>query len=435
MPKTEERQNTKIIQRELFPKIVAHFEKPEITLITGARQTGKTVLLGMFKERLIKEKKIASENIFYFNLDIVKDWEFFQSQTKFIEFLRDRSQKQKIYILVDEAQRVPDCSRFFKGVYDSDLNIKLVLTGSSSLELKTRFQESLAGRKQVFKLFSFSFAEFLRAKDKTLAGLLKRRSTISEISKKQILSLFKEYIIWGGYPRVVLSSTNQEKADVLSDIYSSYIEKDIIGLLEIKNRLGFSGLVKLLAGQVGQLVNISELSNSLNLDRETVERYLKALEETFIISALIPYFKNPRQEIIKQNKIYFNDAGIRNYALDNFSLLSERQDAGLVLENAVFREILLSLFLFQKIRFWRTKQGAEVDFLILRGGKIVPIEVKSNLRKPVISLGLRNFIEKYSPEKAFVVNLSLEQRIKIKKTKVDFIYPFEIQRKIKEKQE
>ncbi|MCK4473728.1 ATP-binding protein [Candidatus Parcubacteria bacterium] len=422
-------EKNKIIQREVFPKIVAHLGKPEITLITGARQTGKTTLLGMLKERLIKEKKVASENIFYFNLDIVKDWEFFQDQTKFIEFLKDRSQEQKIYVLVDEAQRVPNCSRFFKGVYDSDLNVKLVLTGSSSLELKTRFQESLAGRKQVFHLFSFSFTEFLQAKDKILAELLEKKSKISEISKKQILSLFKEYVIWGGYPRVVLSSTNQEKSDVLSDIYSSYIEKDIVGLLEIKNRLKFSDLVKLLAGQIGQLVNISELSNSLNLDRETVERYLKALEETFIISPLIPYFKNPRQEIVKQNKIYFNDTGIRNYALDNFSLLSERQDAGLVLENTVFREILLSLSLFQKIRFWRTKQGAEVDFLILKGEKIVPIEVKSKIRKPVISLGLRSFIEKYVPEKAFIVNLSLEQGVKIKKTKVDFIYPFEIQGK------
>jgi len=432
MPKVEKRQNTKIVKREIFPKITAHLEKPEITLITGARQTGKTVLLGMLKEWLIKEEKVAAQKIFYFNLDIIKDWEFFQSQTRFIEFLEDRSQKQKIYVLVDEAQRVPDCSRFFKGVYDSNLNVKLILTGSSSLELKTRFQESLAGRKQVFHLFSFCFTEFLQAKNKTLAELLEKKSKISEISKKQILSLFREYIIWGGYPRVVLSQTNQEKSDVLADIYSSYVEKDIVGLLEIRNRLGFSRLVKLLAGQTGQLVNITELTNSLNLDRETVERYLKALEETFIISPLIPYFKNPRQEIVKQNKIYFNDTGIRNYALDNFSLISERQDAGLVLENAVFREILVSLSLFQKIRFWRTKQGAEIDFLILKGEKIVPIEVKSNIRKPIISLGLRNFIEKYSPEKAFVVNFLLEQRIKIKKIRINFIYPFGVKKILRE---
>ncbi len=424
-------ENNKLIQREIFQEISAHLGKPEMTLIIGARQTGKTVLLGMLKEWLVKQKKVSDENIFYFNLDIIKDWEFFQSQTKFIEFLEDRSEKRKIYVFVDEAQRVPECSRFFKGVYDSKLNVKLILTGSSSLELKTHFKESLAGRKRVFHLSSFSFTEFLQAKDKTLAEILKKKPKISEISKKQILSLFKEYIIWGGYPRVVLSETIKEKSDILADIYSSYIEKDIVGLLEIKNRLGFSRLTKLLAGQIGQLVNISELTNSLNLDRETIKRYLKALEETFIVSPLIPYFKNPRQEIVKQNKIYFNDTGIRNYALGNFLSLSERQDKGLILENVVFKEISLSLSVFQKIRFWRTKQGAEVDFLILEREKIIPVEVKSNIKKSIIPLGLRSFIEKYSPERAFVVNLLLEKKIKIKKTRVDFIYPFETKKILK----
>ena len=421
MPKIE---NHQIIQRQLFPKIITHVKKPEITLIVGARQVGKTVLLNMLKEWLMSKKKVSPKNILYFNLDIVRDWEFFQNQTNFIEFLKEQSQKEKIYVLVDEAQRVPDCSRFFKGVYDSNLNIKLILTGSSSLELKTRFKESLTGRKQVFHLYSFSFNEFLEAKDKKLVELFKKKNEISEISKKKILELFREYTVWGGYPRVVFAKTWQEKIAILAEIYSSYIEKDIVGLLEIKNRLGFSKLVKLLAGQIGQLVNVNELANSLNLDRETVERYLKALEETFIITPLLPYFKNPRQEIVKQNKIYFNDTGIRNYALENFSSLSERLDAGLLLENALFREILLALDIFQKIRFWRTKQGAEVDFLVLEREKIVPIEVKLNIKKPVISLSLRNFIKKYSPQKALVVNLSKEAKIKINKTNIYFLYPY-----------
>jgi len=421
MPKIE---NHQIIQRQLFPKIITHVKKPEITLIVGARQVGKTVLLNMLKEWLMSKKKVSPKNILYFNLDIVRDWEFFQNQTNFIEFLKEQSQKEKIYVLVDEAQRVPDCSRFFKGVYDSNLNIKLILTGSTSLELKTRFKESLTGRKQVFHLYSFSFNEFLEAKDKKLVELLKKKNEISKISKKKILELFREYTVWGGYPRVVFAKTRQEKIAILAEIYSSYIEKDIVGLLEIKNRLGFSKLVKLLAGQIGQLVNVNELANSLNLDRETVERYLKALEETFIITPLLPYFKNPRQEIVKQNKIYFNDTGIRNYALENFSSLSERLDAGLLLENALFREILLALDIFQKIRFWRTKQGAEVDFLVLEREKIVPIEVKLNIKKPVISLSLRNFIKKYSPQKALVVNLSKEAKIKINKTNIYFLYPY-----------
>lgn len=414
-----------LVQRQIFPKVVGHLDKSEITLITGPRQAGKTVLLRMLQEWLVKEKKVEPRRILSFNLDIAKDWEFFQDQTSFIEFLRERSLKRKIYVFVDEAQRVPNCARFFKGVFDSNLNIKLILTGSASLELKTRLKESLAGRKRVFRLMPFSFAEFLQVRDEELLELLKEPK-ISSLSQKKLLSLFREYTLWGGYPRAVFARDEEEKINILSEIYTSYVEKDIVGFLRVKNRLGFSKLVKLLSGQIGQLINIAELSNSLNLDRLTIERYLKALQETFIVTPLLPYFRNPRQEIIKQNKIYFNDTGVRNYALENFSLLTERQDAGLLFENAVFNEALLKLSPLEKMRFWRTKQGAEVDFLIVSGEMVLPIEAKLSLKKPHISVSLKNFIEKYSPENALVANTSLQGELTYKETRVRFVHPYKI---------
>lgn len=419
--------NKKIVEREIFLEIAKHLKKQEITLITGARQVGKTVLLSQIKKWLIDAGKINSQNIYYFNLDIVKDWEFFQDQSKLIDFIKEQSRKQKIYLLIDEAQKAPDSSRFFKGIYDSNLNAKLVLTGSSSLEIKNKIQESLAGRKKVFNISSFSFAEFLKVKDEKLSEILKNsREKLSEISKQKFISFYKEYAVWGGYPRVVFSDSIQEKIEILADIYSSYIEKDIIGLMEIKNRLGFSNLVKLLAGQTGQLVNINELSSSLNLDRDTIERYIHILKETFIISPLLPYYKNSRQEIIKQNKIYFNDTGIRNYAMEDFSALEDRNDGGSLLENAVFRELRDSLKLFQKIRFWRSKNGVETDFVLIEKDKLMPIEVKLNKKDLDIPSGLRSFIEKYSPEKAFVANLALEGKNKAGETKIEFRYPFNL---------
>ncbi|MCD6094742.1 AAA family ATPase, partial [bacterium] len=150
MPKIEK---NNLIPREIFPQLISHLQEPEISLLVGARQTGKTVLLGMIKEYLLKEKKVSPCNVLYFNLDIIKDWEFFQDQTKFIKFLKERTEKGKVYLLVDEAQRVPECTRFFKGVYDSDLNVKMILSGSASLELKTRLKESMTGRKRIFRLF------------------------------------------------------------------------------------------------------------------------------------------------------------------------------------------------------------------------------------------------------------------------------------------
>jgi len=347
--------------------------------------------------------------------------------------LQERSASEKIFVFIDEAQRAPDSPRFFKGVYDSNLNVKLVLTGSASLELKTKFRESLTGRKRIFHLHSFSFKEFLKAKDPSMLNTLKT-SPPSSLSQKKLLSLMEEYCIWGGYPRVVFSKDSEERVQTLTEIYTSYIEKDIVGFLEIKNRLAFSRLVKLLSAQTGQLINITEPSNSLNLDRGTVERYLKALEETYIITPLHPYFTNPRQEIIKQYKIYFNDTGLRNYALGNFSPFSDRFDKGLLLENTVYRELLLSLGTFQKIRFWKTKAGAEVDFLIIEGEKILPIEVKTTLKKPQISKRLRNFIEKYSPQEAWVINLSISgEKININHTQISFLHPYQISPMLKSK--
>jgi len=418
----------KYIKRQVFDDLVNHLNKPEITLLTGSRQVGKTVLLEQLRDYLVKNKGIFSNSIFYYNLDLIQDWEIFQNQKDFIEFLKESSKKDKIYVFVDEAQKVSEAARFFKGVYDSKLNIKLVLTGSSSLEIKAKFKETLAGRKRIFQISPFTFLEFLKCKDKFLAGKLEKNSDVSKISKNKLIDLYKEYIVYGGYPRVVLANGKIEKINILKEIYSSYVEKDAIGFLEIKNKTAFNRLIKLLAAQIGQLVNVEELATNLGIDRQSVERYIFALEETFIVKKLTPYYTNPRQEIVKAGKIYFLDLGIRNLALENFNNAEDRLDKGAVLENAVFNSLLnLISFGAEKIYFWRTKQKAEVDFVIEKGLAILPIEVKYSFKKENIPVGLANFIKKFNPKKAIIVNLSKDGlKIKNKDTKIDFLYPFKI---------
>ncbi|MFH1392162.1 MAG: ATP-binding protein [bacterium] len=409
----------KIVKRELLDKVARHLEQKEMTIILGPRQVGKTVLLGQLQSWLQKTKKISPELILYYNLDIIKDWEIVQDQTKFIEFLKTRSIKQKIYVFIDEAQTVQNPGKFYKGIYDSNLNIKLVLTGSSALEFASQIKESLAGRKRIFYLYPFSFAEFLSAKNKKLY----------QAHENELKDLFKEYIIWGGYPRVAISTTNDEKQSVLSDIYSSYIEKDIIGFLKIKNKTKFNKLIKLLAGQIGQLINIDELAANTELDRDTVYRYIKALEETYIISILTPYFRNPRQEIIKNPKVYFIDNGMRNYLLDDFKGTEIRQDRESLFENSIFKELFLlkqeQLF---GLHFWRTRQGAEVDFVIERGQKLIPVEAKFDLKSAKSSSGLRSFVKKYKPANGFIINLGLQEITKIEKPDIHFIQPYNLKK-------
>lgn len=419
---------TKYIKRAVFNTIANHLDKPEITLLTGSRQVGKTVLLEQIKDYLIKNKAVSSDLIFYYNLDLIQDWEIFQNQKEFIEFLKERSKKNKIYVFVDEAQKVAEAAKFFKGVYDSKLNVKLILTGSSSLEIKAKFKETLTGRKRIFQISPFTFLEFLKCKDEFIAGKLEKNSEISKIDNNKLIDLYKEYIIFGGYPRVVLSQGKAEKINILKEIYSSYVEKDAVGFLEIKNKMAFNRLIKLLAAQIGQLVNIEELAANLGIDRQSVERYIFALEETFIIKKISPYYTNPRQEIIKAGKIYFLDLGIRNLALENFNDINERSDKGSVLENAVFAELSNLLdFGINKLYFWRTKQKAEVDFVIEKGLNLLPIEVKFFLKKEDINISLNNFIKKFTPQKAIVSNLSISGRnIKKNGAEINFLYPFKM---------
>ena len=421
------------IYREIFPPLTRHLDKPEITLITGSRQVGKTVLVEQLKEWLIEHKRVPDNQILTYNLDVISDWEICQDQTQFIRFLKDRARKKKLYVFIDEAQKAKDAAIFFKGVYDSNLNIKLILTGSSALELKSGLKESLAGRKRVFEIMPFNFREYASAVSKTdiFSEYLKgKKKGLSEIDQRTIKTLFSDYLVFGGYPRVVLSEDNEERKQVLSEIFTSYVEKDIVGFFVIKERLAFSRLVRLLAGQVGQLVNIHELTTNLSLNRLTTERYIGALRDTFIIKILMPYFRNTRQEIIKSNKIYFMDTGIMNFALENFSPFDNRLDRGQLLENAVFNELLfLTCNSLSKLRFWRTKQKTEVDFVIEKEGEVIPVETKLSIKSPKLTAGLRNFIEKYNPDRAYVVNLSISQRsVTHGKTRVYFLYPFELQR-------
>lgn len=422
------------IKREVFDEIATHLEKSEITLITGSRQVGKTVILGQLKDFLTHAKGVRDNQILSYNLDIVQDWENFQSQTNFIKFLKDRSSDQKLYVFIDEAQRVEDAARFFKGVYDSRLNIKLILTGSSSLEIKAKLKESLAGRKMVFQVPPFTFTEFLRCRDEFLQKLLFSEKKINAIDEVKIINLYKEYITYGGYPKVVLSKSAIDKVNTLKEIYSSYVEKDAVGFMDVKNKTAFNRLLKLLAGQIGQLVNIGELAVNLSIDRQTVERYISALEETFILKKITPYFTNSRQEIIKSGKIYFMDLGIRNLVLENFSDIDERADKGAVLENAVFAGLTFILRnSLNKLHFWRTKQGAEVDFVIEKKGALLLVEVKFSVKKKkeTVAVSLRNFIKKFKAAKAIVANLTAGGKIiTVENASVHFVYPFELPREI-----
>ena len=426
---------TKIIKREIFDDLIAHLGKKEATLLVGPRQAGKTTLLLLIKKHLIEEKKIDPENIFYFNLDRFKDLEFFSSQEEVIKFLESREKKGKIYLFIDEAQRIKEAGRFLKGIYDLNFNLKMIVSGSSSLEIKSKIVEPLTGRKRVFHLYSFSFKEFLRAKDPSLIEIAEQEEPLSLYDRNKLQNLLEEFLVFGGYPSVVLEENPKEKEKILEEIYNSYLEKDIISFLAVKKPFVFKKLAGLLAFQVGQLVNLNEISRSLSAERRTIENYIDILKETFVIKNVLPFYRNARKELVKMPKVFFLDNGLRNFAINNLERYPLRQDQGGLLENFVASEIIKSDKLREALYFWRTHHGAEVDFVLRRAGRVVPIEVKKSLKSAKIPRGLHHFLVDYPCRKSWVINMDIEKEIILsakKEIKVILLPPYKIKRILSE---
>jgi len=416
----------KLVEREIFGEVAIHLESKEVTVITGSRQTGKTTLLLQLKDWLLSKNKAGESQIKFFNLDLINDLSGIRDQGDFIRFLRECLQTEKfLYIFIDEIQRLDEPGKFLKGVYDLKLPIKFIVSGSSSLEIKAKISESLTGRKRIFYLWPFSFAEYMACHEPSLLKLLAENG-VSSLNKKRILDELYDFITFGGYPRVCLSTNNKEKINVLNEIYSSYIEKDIVGFMKIRDRFAFSKLVALLADQIGNLVNLHELSATLGLNFRTIENYLFALENTFVVHLARPHFTNARKELTKMPKVFFADTGLRNLAVKYFAGFSTNRDKGKLLENFIASAI--ARYSNGTVNYWRTKDKNEVDFIYKDYyGAVVPIEVKAaDIKKPEITRGLKTFIKKYSPKKALIVNLYLEEDLKIKNTKVKFILPYQI---------
>ena len=399
-----------MIVRKIKHDIVNSLQLKEITVLTGARQVGKTTII----KKIIKELK----NVLYFNLDIEQDNLHFSSQQELLNKIQLEIGNKKAYIFIDEIQQKEDAGRFLKGLYDMDLPYKFIVTGSGSLQLKEKIGEALTGRKYQIEMSPVTFEEFVNYKTKyKYKDRLTDFYTIEKISTRLLLD---EYIRFGGYPAVVTADTISRKTAVMNEIFTSYITKDISYLLGVKYPDKFVKLIQLLAIQTGGILNYSQLSQDVGIRLETLKTYLWYAEQTFIISIVKPFFTNPKKEITKSPTIYFNDLGMCNFSRSNFN--TEATD-GMMFQNFIYL-ILRAKYEkgLSKINYWRTKDKAEVDFIIQTQEGIIPLEVKySELKKTAITRSFRSFINKYAPKKAYVINLSLERKMTINETEVIFI--------------
>lgn len=355
-----------MVKRQIEKKLVSELDNNYILTMIGARQVGKTTLLKMLKELLLKKNKKVS----LFTLEDKSLLSELNNHPKnifnYIELDADRQ-----FLLIDEIQCLEDPSNFLKYIYDLyQEKIKLIVTGSSAFYIDKKYKDSLAGRKKIFEIFPFTFSEFLLAKkEEKLSEKIKKTSYLINNKKLKLLNPEKdkikkylnEYFIFGSYPKVVFEKTKEDKKEYLKELYSSFLQKDIFEA-GIKKELKFYDLLKLLAYQTGELLNVNELSNTLNISRDAIENYLYILEKSYIIKRLKPFHNNIRKEVSKMPKFYFLDSGYRNSILNMFDKIETRIDKGQSFELLFFNE--LNKQRLESINFWRTKDKNEVDFIV-----------------------------------------------------------------------
>lgn len=408
------------IHRELENLIKPFLKRKEILAILGSRQVGKTTFLEYLASQLKKEGKFVK----FITFEKRGDLELFDN----IEDFKDLHKKYQI-IIIDEFQYAKQGGQKLKYLFDTT-KTKYIISGSSSLDIKFQTGKYMVGRMFKFMLWPFSFREYLSYVDNELYGIVNLRipNTFSFPIKKsfgpeinsRLEKLFEEYLIFGGYPAVVLAKTQKEKEKILESILENYLLKDIKTLLQLATENELTKLARLLATQMGNLINYKELSSSSGLNYKELLRHLEILKQTYIIDLIRPYFTNKRTEITKNPKVYFIDTGFKNLVLSDFRKLGQRKDAGSLVENYVCMALKRKSNGFQDINFWRTKSKAEVDFIIQKENKVIPIEVKYSLN-PTIGKSLYSFIEKFSPPRGFVFTKGHTGEARIKNCKIKFI--------------
>lgn len=393
-------------KRVIADNIKPWLSRPEMIVIIGPRQTGKTFLV---KNIL---PKITNLPIQYFNFEDFETRELFKNNPK--EFIANISDKEKVYVF-DEFQKIPEFTSALKVMYDQNKNSvpKIFLTGSSSLDIQEKISQSLVGQCIIFNLFSLSFLEkYSFAQKDFLSEIINQPQEfqIEDLKKSvffeqnKINEKFKEYLLQGGYPE--LGELEKEQRWIkLKSIIQTVLERDLQSLVKAEHLFSSKKLLEILAFRIGNLISFENLASEMQLNIKTVRRLIAILEGLFFVELIYPK-SNFANEYKKAPKVYFHDLGIRNELTKARELPMNNTLMGVLAENFIFNQLQRYIAYKEdyKINYWQDYNQNEVDFVLSRENKIISIEVKYKKgQKNRISAGVKNFIEKYHSQYNIVV--------------------------------
>lgn len=342
-----------MIVRKIQQQVMSTLNQGLVSIVYGARQVGKTTLAKQIAKNYKKP--------LYLNCDdpTVVSSLTEKSAIELRSYIGDSD-----LVIIDEAQRVENIGISIKLIHDTYPEIKLLVTGSSSLDLSNKITEPLTGRSIETILYPLSVEEV-------------------SVNPTELTANANIIMVRGGYPGMWKLSA-EAAFDRLSNIATNYLYKDAFSPKVIYDQTIINNLLRLLAYQVGNEVNYSELGRKLSINDETVKRYIDLLEKAFIIFRRNQYRRNQRAEIGKLRKIYFTDLGIRNALLNDFKPLGLRNDVGALWENFCVIE-RLKFIQSQNMRvqsfYWRNSDKREVDIIEEEGGVLRAFECKYSPKK------------------------------------------------------
>jgi len=408
--------HTKAIKRDIFDEIIKYINTDNIIVLHGARQVGKSHIM-FYLENYLKNQKLQT---YFFDLEDARLVDVLNGgMEEMLQFLQNegfnleemKNNGEKMYVFIDEIQYLENPSPLMKLLVDHYKYIQLIVSGSSSFDIKSKFSDSLVGRTVEFEIYSLSFPEFLRFKNFNYVT----KSRLDTYHLEKMKELYKEYVFFGGYPKIILENSIEKKEKYLGQIIDTYIKKDIRDLTRIKDLKKFNNMLKVLATQSGQLLNVSKLAATCSLAQQTVEKYLFILENTYIIKLVTPYSSSAKVEITKMPKVFFYDTGIVQMLwLRNFP----RNFVGNIFETSIFAE-LVKKYGKERVSYWRNRNQNEIDFILQINEKPLPIEVKMNFGNFRI-LSINYFLERYKIKEYKVVGLEGEAK------NSSCVYPWEI---------
>lgn len=353
--------------------------KRKIIVLYGPRQVGKTTLVNsIISDFRGKVLKINADEQLYNDVLSSRDFLKLKGLTEGYDLL-----------FIDEAQRITDIGINLKILYDNLPKLKIIVTGSSSLDLANRVNEPLTGRIITNNLYPISILEW---------------QNFTGLNDFEITQQLEELILYGMYPEIFSWQNFNQKRKYLEDLCNSYLYKDILSLTNIKYPEKLNQLLKLLAYQTGQLVSLQELATTLQIHRDALTNYIDLLEKSFVIFRLSGFNRNLRKEVVKMDKIYFYDTGVRNTLINDFNSLQFKNDKGQLWENFILAERMkVNAYnkTFINSYFWRTYSGAELDLVEEKDGRLTGYEFKwgsKNSKAPA------SWTENYTDSSFFYIN-------------------------------